>query len=244
MAATSPLLPALSDLADKPQLWINALRLEGMAQDIQGIEMVFWRNNTGRIAKWSGLIEEGGPDKPPVLVLKPDAEKTGDYSKLEVKWKARPENLEKDAVEYRVAIVTDMGEELAYKGVSHSARIEQRCKFSNDDFSTLSDDALIPATVIVSVIGKSIDPETSEEFIIRFGQPPEQTRGGVGKTVRAFCEGLVELESRDMVSAPILSSNVPSIDAKGDFVIMRIPQRKEFQSASTTFDSRSGKPMG
>lgn len=225
LAATKPLMPALSDLADKSCLWVNALQLEGTAQDIQGIELILWRNNTGRIAKWSGLVEEGGPDKPPVLVLNPDAEKTGDYSKLEVKWQTRPENLEKDTVEYRVAVVTDMGEELAYKEVSHSAKNEQRCKFTNDDFSTLSDDSLIPATVTVSVIGKPIDPQTSEDFIIRFGQPREQAKGGVGKTVRALSEGLVELESRDMVCAVASFGDSAFIDTKGSFVFMRIPQK-------------------
>ena len=82
-------------------------------------------------------------DEPPVLILKPDADKTGDYSKLEVRWKARPENLEKGAVEYRVVIVTDMDEELASREVPHSGKKEEKCRFSNDDFSMLSEDALI-----------------------------------------------------------------------------------------------------
>ena len=106
------------------------------------MELSSWRTNTGRTAKWSGLVEEGDTDGPPVLILKPDADKTGDYSKLEVKWKARPENLQKDAVEYRVAIMTDMEEELASRDVPHSGKTEEKCRFSNDDFSTLSEDAL------------------------------------------------------------------------------------------------------
>ena len=42
----------------------------------------------------------------------------------------------------------------------------------------------------------------SEEFIIRFGEPPEDEKeqGGVGRAVRAFSEGLIELESRETVS--------------------------------------------
>jgi DNA phosphorothioation-dependent restriction protein DptH len=117
-ASTKPLLPALADLADKPHLWVNALRMEGSVQVIQGIDLLSWRNNTGRIARWSGLIEEEIPRKedikePPVLILKTDADRTGDYSRLEVKWKTRPDRLEKDAVEYHVAIISDMDEELA-----------------------------------------------------------------------------------------------------------------------------------
>src|ERR1019366_3301875 len=107
-----------------------------------------------------------------LLILSGNAEKTGDYSKLEVKWKVRPENLEKGAAEYRVVILTDMDEELASREVVHAGKREEKCRFSNDDFSTLSEDALVSAKVVISVIGNDlVQPQESEEFIIRFGQP-------------------------------------------------------------------------
>jgi len=204
---------------------VNALRIEGAAQFIQSIELSSWRTNTGKIAKWSGLAEEGDADEPPALILKGDAEKTGDYSKLEVKWKARPEHLEKGAVEYRVAIVTDMDEELASREITHSAKREETCRFSNDDFSTLSEDALISAKVVVSVIGHDpVEAQESEEFVIRFGQPPEPERGGVGKKVRTLSEGLIELDNRELVSDLISSMGTLPVDSKG-YVLMRAPQR-------------------
>jgi len=163
-AATQPLLPLMAELADRRHLWVNALKIEGAAQVIQSIELLPWRTNTGRIARWSGLIEEGDSNEPPVLVLNPDADKSGDYSKLEVRWKARPDNLEQGAVEYRAVIVTDMDEELAFREVSHSGKKEEKCRFTNDDFSMLSDDALISAKLVVSVIGNDvIEPQESEE---------------------------------------------------------------------------------
>ena len=224
-AAPKPLLAALGELADRSHLWVNALKLEGAAQTIRSIELSSWRTRTGDIGKWSGLVQEGDADDPPVLILKPDADKTGDYSKLEVKWKSRPENLEKDAVEYRVAIVTDMEEELASREVSHSAKKEEKCRFSNDDFSTLSEDALISAKVVVSVTGNSeVEPAESEEFTIRFGQPPELPHGGVGKKVRTFSEGLIELQNRELVSALSSSTQPFPVDTKG-FVVLRTPQR-------------------
>jgi DNA polymerase III delta prime subunit len=224
-AATKPLLSALAELADKRHLWVNALRIEGSTQVIQSIELSPWRTNTGMIAKWSGLVEEGDGDEPPVLILRPDADKTGDYSKLEVKWKARPENLEEGSVEYRAAIVTDMDEELASREVRHSAKKEEKCRFSNDDFSTLSEDALISAKVVISVIGNdSVEPQESEEFVIRFGQPPERPQGGVGKKVRTFSEGLVELDERELVSVIAASTGTLPMDSKG-FVLLRTPQR-------------------
>ncbi len=91
-AATKRLLPALTELADKKHLWVNALRLEEAGQAIQSIDLSPWRTSAGNITKWCGL--EGAPDGPPELILNSEAEKTGDYSKLEVKWKAQTRELE------------------------------------------------------------------------------------------------------------------------------------------------------
>jgi len=224
-SATKPLLPALAELSDKKHLWINGLRCGGATQSIQSIELLPWRTNTGKIARWSGLEEGAEADEPPVLILKPDYDRTGDYRKLEVRWKARPENLEKDAVEYRVVIVTDMEEELASQEIWHSGKREEKCRFSNDDFSMLSEDALISAKVVVSVIeNDSVLKQESEEFIIRFGEPPGHERGGVGKKVRTFSEGLIELEDRAKVADLASSATTLPEDSKG-FVLLRTPQR-------------------
>ena len=226
-AATKPILVAMEALADKEHLWINILQTEDVVQIIQSIELVPWWTNTGRIAKWSGLVEEAAAEanQPPVLILKPDAERTGDYSKLEVRWKTRPDNLEKGAVVYRVAIVTDMEEELAVREVSHAGKKEEKCRFANDDFSMLNDDALISAKVIVSVIESDVvEPQETKEFMIRFGSPQDPPPGGVGKEVRTFSEGLIELADRDTVSE--LSSAPASFreDSKG-FVLFRTRDR-------------------
>ena len=229
-AETRPLLHALEELADKRRLWAGVLRVEN-AQNIQAIEIFPWRNRNGKVAKWSGLVEQSDTD-PPVLMLKPDAASSGDYSNLEIKWKARPANLEKHAVDYRVAIVTDMDEEIVYREVGHSARREEKCRFSNDDFSMLNEDSLVSAKAVVSVIGnESIAPQESEEFTIRFGDPPERTAGGVGKKVRTFSEGLIELDGRGSVSAIAENRTGLTVDSKG-FVLLRTSEgqrRKSFR---------------
>ena len=229
-ADTMPLLPALAELATQRHLWVNALRREGAAQAIQSIELSSWRTKAGRIAQWSGLQEGDGPLEPPVLTLNPDANQARDYTQLGVRWKARPANLEKGAAEYRVVITTDMDEELSTRAIIHSAKREETCSFNNDDFSDLSENALISAKVIVSVIGDNqIEPQESEEFMIRFGELPERQQGSVGKQVRVFSEGLIELDSRGMVSdlvSDIASSQNPlRIDSNG-FVLLRTPQRR------------------
>ena len=228
-AETQPLLSALATLADKQQLWVGELRIEN-ADDIQAIELMSWRNRNGTIAKWSGLIEQSstlfGEDadaQPPVLILKPEATSSSDYKNLEIRWKARPGNLEKNAVEYRVAVVAGEDEELAVCDVSHSARRGgEKCRFSNEDFSILNEDSLVSAKVVVSAVGNdAVEPQESEEFIIRFGDPPEKTAGGASKTVRAFSEGLVELDERESVSAIADSPTGFGFDAKRNLVLLR-----------------------
>ena len=227
-AETQPLLSALAALADKQQLWVGGLQIES-AHDIQDIELVSWRNRNGTIAKWSGLIEEpdtlfgeGADAKPPVLILNPEVTSAADYSNLEIRWKARPGNLLKNAVDYRVAVVAGADEELAVRDVSHSAKREEKCRFSNDDFSMLNEDSRISAKVVVSVVGSdAVGPQESEEFIIRFGDPPERTAGGAGRKVRAFSEGLVELDERESVSAIADNPANFDFDAKGNLVLLR-----------------------
>ncbi len=222
--STKPLLTALEDLKNKSHIWVNALKLEGDAQVIHAIEISSWRTRTGEISKWSGLIKEGVGEDPPVFILKPDAEKTGEYSKLEIRWKTRPERLEKGCVEYRVAVITDMDEELAVKEVVHSAKKEEKCRFTNDDFSTLSDDALICAKIVISVLGnESVEPKESEEFSIRFGQPPESKTAGLGKKIRTLSEGMIELKDREIVCALASSTTQLTADAKG-FLLVRTPE--------------------
>ena len=220
-AATKPILVSLDELADKEHLWINALLTETNAQVIQDIELVPWSTNTGRVVKWSGLVDDEGPDQPPVLILKADAERTGDYSKLEVRWKAHPDNLEPGAVTYRVTIVTDMEEELAVCEVPHARKKEEKCRFANDDFSMLNDDALISAKAIVSVVGgEDVEPKETEEFTIRFGQLPDRPQGGIGKGVRTFSEGLIELADREAVSEICSTPSAIREDSKG-FLLLR-----------------------
>jgi hypothetical protein len=80
--------------------------------------------------------------------------------------RGRPAHLEKGGVQYQVRIVTDMDDELASREVPHSATKEEKCRFTNDDFSKLSEDALLSAKIVVSVIGEdAVEPQESEEFV-------------------------------------------------------------------------------
>ena len=232
-ATSRPLLEALAGLADKKHLWVNELHREVNSQSIQEIQLSPWRTSTGRVVKWSGLTSEV-TEEPPVLVINPEPEKGGDYRNLEVRWKSRPQNLEKDAVKYIVEVLADTGEELSFQEVSHSARANERAQFSSDDFAILSEDAFISAKAIVSVVGELIPQQETEEFIIRVGQPPTHLEVGGSKPMRTLSEGLIELSERETVSEFSSFMQASSIggsfaqDTKGN-VLLRIPQlRKRF----------------
>ncbi len=223
-AATKPLLPALAALAEKRHLWINALRIESAAQTIQSLELVPWRTKSGKIAKWSGLVEGKEQEQPPELILPSDADRTGEYAKLEVRWKVRPDHLEKGAAIYQVSIITDLEDEIASREVSHSGKPEEKCRFSNDDFVLLGEEALVSARVIVSVMDNdNIEPQESEEFVIRYGLPPDSKAGGSGRKVRTLSEGVIELDDRNKVSELASSAEQLPVDKKG-FVLLRTPQ--------------------
>ena len=230
---TKPLLEALERLADREDLWVGPLRVEAPAQTIQGIELVSWRNRNGTIARWSGLTEDGDADDPPALILNSNADRSGRFSTLEVRWKTKPVDLEKNAAEYRVSVQTGSDEELAVQEIPHSARSSgERCRFSDDDFSTLDDDTVVSAQIVVEVIGNTgIDRQESEEFLIRFGEVPELGSGSAGARVRAFSEGLAELKTRESATSVVSASSIVT-DSKG-FVVMRTPiaggRRKSFR---------------
>ncbi len=230
---TQPLLSALAALADKKQLWIGALRIES-THDIQTIDLISWRNRNGKIAKWSGLSEESpgasseedGNIQPPVLLLELDPASAAAYSKLEVRWKAQPGNIEEGAVEYRVAVVAGADEELAVRDVRHSKKKEEKCRFSNDDFSMLNEDSLVSARVVVSVVGNdAVEAQESEEFLIRFGDTPEKTAGGAGRKIRAFSEGLIELDERESVASIADSPANFRFDEKSNSILLRTAAR-------------------
>ena len=230
---TKPLPLSLKQLAKSEHLWIGKLRTEPPAKSIQRIDLKTWRSEKGSILKWSGLVGGSDAEEPPAFIMKPNAEQIGSFSTLLIKWNADPVDLEKNAAEYRISIQTDQGEELAFRDVSHSARrTGEQCRFTNDDFSELDENTQLEARVVISVVGNDkIERKKSEGFMIRFGDPPASEVAGVGTNVRAFSEGLVELESREAVSR-IASAPLVVEDSKG-FALLRTPvergRRKSFK---------------
>ncbi len=226
-AATLPVQSALPRLVGQEHLWVNSLRTEGAAADILGVELLPWRTTTDKVYKWSGLTDRG--DEVPALIVESKADDRDRDAKLEVRWKARPKHLVKGAVEYRVAIQTSgsQADEMASREVVHSGRAHEKWIFSQDDLPDLSEDAAIPARVVLSVVGSdTIDSEESEEFEIVCGERPEASTP-VGKRFRAFSDALIELGTRDEVAAMTSFAETIPKRAKGDFLVWHAPNRRK-----------------
>lgn len=222
-AATLRIGSALPRLADHDLLWVNSLKTESAADSILDIELNSWRTIRGKIYKWSGLTDRG--DDMPVLMVNPEAEQTGNYSKLEVRWKARPRHLGKAAVEYRVAIVTSPNQaEIASREIVHSAKAHEKCIFTQDDLQDLSEDSVIPARVVLSVIGSDSFVRETEEFEIVCGERPDDNTP-VGKRFRAFSDAMIELGNREEVEDMTSLNKTFPRNAKGDFLIWKSPER-------------------
>jgi len=223
---------ALGRLEGRRTLWIGPLRVEDAPEGVSKLEIVSWRGANGKLLKWSGLVGSTSDESSvPVLVIDPNAEQNGNYPKLEVRWRAKPEGLKKGAAEYKVAILTDLDEELAARDVSHGGKKEEKHRFGGDDFAMLGDDVLVSAKVVVSVVGSEKDElvAESEEFQIRFGEPPAQTSGGVGKVFRRASDGLIELGDRETVTAIASSAEPLDVDGKGFLNIRTPPPGKSYR---------------
>ena len=233
-ADTKPLLTALNSLAQMEHLWVGSIRTKGSAESVQAIELMPWRTSKGKILRWTGLFERN-LEETPAFILDPNAEADGSSSTLEIRWKAKPNDLDKNAEEYRVSILTDKDEELAVQDVLHSARKGgEKCRFTNDDFSSLSEDVFFSAKVVVSVVGNdSVPSQESEEFVIHFGDPPKQVAASVATKVRTLSEGLIELEDRE--SASSIGSPLPVKEDAQGYVILRTPQSREKRKSFKVF---------
>ena len=222
-AATLPIRSALPKLVERKHLWVNSLRTEGAADDILAVALLSWRTTKGKMYKWSGLTDRG--DELPALIVDPRAEQRGRYAKLEVRWKARPKHLAKAAAEYRVAVVTSgsQAEITSWEGV-HSAKAHEKCIFTQDDLPDLSEDTVIPAKVVVSVIDSDSIVGETEEFEVVCGERPDGNTP-VGMRFRTFSDALVELGSREEVEAMTSLTETLPRNVKGDFLVWRSPNR-------------------
>jgi len=161
---------ALALLAGDAEFQINNLN-PGIftEQSLERIEWIEWRGKTGKLLAWSGLTQ--GEDWPE-LRLSLDADNPQTRKLLEVRWECFPDSLKKGCVDFVVDVMA--GEDaLASRTLSHNGKAEQRCSFSPEDFSGLTENSSLTAKVEIRALGQEVIPAKSENFEVRFGEPDE-----------------------------------------------------------------------
>lgn len=227
-SAIRPLQEAMSDLSEQPEIWINSLRAQSDVAEVQSIELRAWRSRTNAIYKWSGLTADpSDPANPPQFIMDPQAQSARTQSKLTVQWSVRPETVKRGSVHYEVSILTDMGEEIASQEIPHSAKNYEKCVFTNDDFSLLDEDDLIPARVVVSVVGSDeVEAATSEEILIKFGEQANTESTSTATRVRSLVEGVIDLAEWETVTGLVDQEKRLPTDNQG-FITLRTPDPKK-----------------
>ena len=183
-AASRNARDAVRDLADRPELWLNAIHPAFGSNKLREMTIEAWRSPRGALYKWSGLIVVG--EGVPEFRITDDA-------KLDVRWRVAPEELPAGAVEYQIAIRS--GEhEIASQVQSHTGKPQQTCRFSKEDFAELDEEGRYEAEVFVSVLGDTQVPtQSTEPFQIMFGEGPEVTTPGTsGIMVRALVDAAIQ----------------------------------------------------
>ena len=170
---------ALACIATAPDLWLNRMN-PGVFDDqtLQGIEWVPWRGRTGRPAAWSGLVPTEDDRLELRLSLNPEDRTT--RARLEVRWKADPDDLAKGAAEYQVEVRSGQ-DVLAEKTISHTGRSPQKAVFTQDDFDDLDENARFEAEVSIRALGDHPCEATSEDFVLCFGEPGATVKSSAGK---------------------------------------------------------------
>ncbi len=227
-----PVLEAVKDLSDRKHLWVNALKTDRVSRDLLSIDLDPWRGKTGKILKWSGLVDRG--NEMPQLVM-PLSDEVGSVAtaKLEVRWKVRPGHLQAGAVEYRVEVLqAGSREPLAVEEITHAEKPKQKAIFTDENFQDLPDDARVPARIRVSAVGCGADAgvlsDETEEFEIVRGELPGK-KAAAGKRYRTFSDGLIELRDREAVTAMASFELTRPAEAKGGFLVWRSPdERRNF----------------
>ena len=197
---------------------IGSLTPEFSSQELLKIELKTWRTTSNRVAKWSGLTDDG--NSIPIFHINPEATATSQYSRLEIRWETKPEEIVAGSVDYRVTIEAG-DEELASRTVSHTNKSPQVVRFTNEDFEDLDQDSKFEAIVRVVAIGSdSVEPATTEEFLLQFGQAPERATAGSGRRVRSLVEGVISAKSIEDFVASCDDSTTVVEDRQG-FITFR-----------------------
>lgn len=206
-AGRSPAETAL-ELEKRPDLWLGPLEPRFSSEQLVALRIMPWRGPTGRLLKWSGLIEGEESDDKPRLILDRSAP-AKEQGRLEVRWTTEPGGLKRGAAEYRV-VLRSGEDELATQTVTHAEKPAQQAAFVLDDFEDLESEDKFEVVAVVSVIGDvDVAELRSEEFIIEFGRGAGKSASSTGRIVRTLVEGAIGLPDREIFDETIVGGHLP-----------------------------------
>lgn len=220
-------LEVLEEAARNSLLWLGNLKPGFLTNKLVAIEIVPWRQSSGKLLKWSGLKQHGDEGLPQFVV-----DRQNPKGRLQVRWRIRPAHLPKGAATFEVRVLAGE-EELASHSVELSGRTEEKAIFTAEDFEELDEAGRWEVCIEVSSPGaEGVEPQRTEDFLLLFGESPVSERVAAGEIVRAVVDGLIQSDQREVfeqVAEERAQGNQGQPDKHG-FLSFRLPgSRKGFR---------------
>lgn len=191
-----PLVETLEGITAVDALWLGPLVPAFMEGTLEKIQMLPWRSANQRLLKWSGLTEEGvAADREsslPQFLVNPECA-------LTVKWKVLPDDLPPGAATFEARMLAG-DEVIAAEEVVHRGNAEMKAIFTADHFEDLDKGTRQEVRIEVSAAGnEDVLPQTSEDFLLCFGDSTERDTVSNGEIFRCVADGLVQAATREDV---------------------------------------------
>lgn len=192
-SAGKPVEDVIREIANSGDLWLGNLKPAFFNGKIGRMELVSWRHaTTGRVHRWSGLIQAANNDANDGL---PQFH-INETCKLTVKWKVFPEVLPAGAVTYEIQLVSG-NRIIASETVMHRGNAECKVVFDKDHFEEIEAGDRLEVLLRVSTPGVGgIAPLETEDFLLCHGEGAANSRTSSGEVFRCVADGLTELRHR------------------------------------------------
>jgi len=191
---------ALIGLKTKPSLWLNKLDPGFFgSSELVSLELIKWRTRIdAKPQAWSGLTMSEADEQMLKIVINPMPVSAKERSKLEVRWKAIPEGLRRDAVQYSVTVISGDDILAEQPNIPHSGKDPQKWKFTEEDFEAKEGDKYV-AKIIVRAVGvENVREIETEEFILAFGTEAKDVQSASGQHLRCLVDGTISLEKEHL----------------------------------------------
>ena len=195
-ASGKPLVEALESVTTNDVLWLGSLAPAFMDGTLEKIQLVPWRPPGRKLHKWSGLTEEGAADNEDASLPQ---FRVNDECALTIKWKVLPDDLPPGAATFEARMLAG-DEVIATEEVVHRGNAELKAIFTADHFEDLDKGTRQEVRVEISSPGNGdVAPQTSEDFLLCFGDSTERDTVSNGEIFRCVADGIIQVGTREEV---------------------------------------------